>query len=150
MGLTAALRELIRDYERRGHFAIEADLDEVGRPRSQSLLYRAARELLANAYKHARASIVQVRLARAANAITLSVVDDEIGFDPAILKRCVAEGHIGLASLAVRIEAMGGSMNSRRRSAVARGHRWPTPPAPAPERAAKLGQCATHAASVVE
>ena len=73
-------------------------------------MYRAARELLANAHKHARASTVQVRLARAADAITLSVVDDGIGFDPAILDRCVAEGHIGLASLAVRIDAMGGSM----------------------------------------
>src|SRR6516162_5064723 len=110
VGLTAALRELIRDYERRGHFAIEADLEEVGRPRSQSLLYRASRELLANARKHARANTVRVRLARAADAITLSVVDDGAGFDPATLNRCVAEGHIGLASLAVRIDATGGSM----------------------------------------
>jgi two-component system NarL family sensor kinase len=110
VGLTAAVRELIRDYEHRGNFAIEADLEEVGRPRSQSLLYRAARELLANARKHARASTVRVRLARASDAITLSVVDDGSGFDPAILRRCVAEGHIGLASLAVRIDAMGGSM----------------------------------------
>lgn len=56
VGRTAALRELICDYERRGSFVIEADLDEVGRPPSQSLLYRAARELLANAHKHAQAS----------------------------------------------------------------------------------------------
>jgi two-component system NarL family sensor kinase len=111
VGLTAALRELIRDYEHRGNFAIEADLEEVGRPRSQSLLYRAARELLANAHKHAQASTVQVHLAKTADAITLSVVDDGIGFDPAHLDRCVAEGHIGLASLAVRVDAIGGSMD---------------------------------------
>ncbi len=110
VGLTAALGELIRGYEHRGNFAIEADLEDVGRPRSQSLLYRAARELLANVHKHARASNVQVHLARAGDAITLSVVDDGIGFDPAILDRCVAKGHIGLASLAARIDAMGGSM----------------------------------------
>ena len=110
VGLTAALRELVRAYELRANFAIAADLEEVGRPRSQSLLYRAARELLANAHKHARASTVQVRLARAADAIALDVVDDGIGFDRAILRRCVAEGHIGIASLAVRIDAMGGSM----------------------------------------
>jgi len=110
VGLTAALRELIRDYEHRGNFAIEADLEEVGRPRAQSLLYRAARELLANAHKHARASTVQVRLAKTGDVITLSVVDDGIGFDPAVLDRCVAEGHIGLASLAVRVDAIGGSM----------------------------------------
>ncbi len=110
VGLTAALRELLRAYELRGSFAVQADLEEVDRPRSQSLLYRAARELLANAYKHAQAGTVRVRLARAGDAITLSVVDDGVGFDPAILDRCVAEGHIGLASLAVRVEAMGGSM----------------------------------------
>lgn len=110
VGLTAALRELLRAYELRGSVAVQADLEEVDRPRSQSLLYRAARELLANAYKHARAGTVRVRLARAGDAITLSVVDDGVGFDPAILDRCVAEGHIGLASLAVRVEAMGGSM----------------------------------------
>jgi two-component system, NarL family, sensor kinase len=110
VGLTAALRELIHAYELRDGFAIEADLDEVGRPMSQSLLYRAARELLANAYKHARATSVRVRLARTDDVITLHVVDNGIGFDPAILDRCVAEGHIGLASLAVRIEAMGGFM----------------------------------------
>ncbi|ORW28158.1 ATPase [Mycobacterium paraense] len=110
VGLTAALRELLRSYELRGGFTVEAHLEEVDRPRSQSLLYRAARELLANAYKHAQASAVRVRLARAGDAITLSVVDDGVGFDPAVLDRCVAEGHIGLASLAVRVEAMGGSM----------------------------------------
>lgn len=110
VGLTAALRELLRSYELRGSFAVQADLEEVDRPRSQSLLYRAARELLANAYKHAQASTVRMRLARAGDAITLSVVDNGVGFDPGILDRCVAEGHIGLASLAVRVEAMGGSM----------------------------------------
>jgi two-component system NarL family sensor kinase len=110
VGLTAALRELVRDYEHRGNFTIEAALEDVGRPRSQSLLYRAARELLANAYKHARASTIKICLTRAGDAITLSVVDDGIGFDPAILNRCVAEGHIGLASLLVRVDATGGSM----------------------------------------
>ena len=110
VGLTAALGELIRGYEHRGNFAIEADLEEVDRPRSQSLLYRAARELLANVNKHARANTVQVHLARVGDAIELSVIDDGVGFDPTVLNRCVAEGHIGLASLLVRIDAMGGSM----------------------------------------
>ncbi|WP_407686035.1 sensor histidine kinase [Mycobacterium sp. HUMS_1102779] len=111
LGLTAALRELISDYEQRGNFVVEADLEDVDRPRSQSLLYRAARELLANVYKHAGARTVQVGLTREADTITLSVVDDGRGFDPAIVRRRVAEGHIGLASLMVRIDAMGGSMN---------------------------------------
>ena len=52
---------------------------------------------------------MRVRLATG-RRITLSVVDDGSGFDPAILRRCVAEGHIGLASLAGQAHAMGGSM----------------------------------------
>ena len=110
VGLAAALRELVREYESRGHFAVTADLDEVGRPPSQSLLYRAARELLANARKHAQASTVQIQLTRVADDIKLTIIDDGVGFDLALLDRCVPEGHIGLASLAVRIDAIGGSM----------------------------------------
>lgn len=40
----------------------------------------------------------------------LTVADNGTGFDPSVLAEAVAEGHIGLASLQVRIEAMGGSM----------------------------------------
>ena len=119
LGLAAALRELVRQYEHR--FAIEADLEEVGRPPSQSVLYRAARELLANAHKHAQATAVRIQLARAGERIDLAVSDDGVGFDSGRLDRCVAEGHIGLASLIVRIDSMGGSMEVD--SAVGRGTR---------------------------
>jgi two-component system NarL family sensor kinase len=54
LGLTPAIQELVRQYEIRGGCVIEAQLEDVGRPSSQSLLYRAARELLANTLKHAR------------------------------------------------------------------------------------------------
>ena len=40
----------------------------------------------------------------------LRVVDDGIGFDPGVLDRKVADGHIGLASLVVGIEEMGGAV----------------------------------------
>jgi two-component system NarL family sensor kinase len=110
LGLTPALRELLRQYEIRGGFAVDAELENVGKPPTQDLLYRAAGELLANVNKHARAKTVRVRLARTGERITLSVIDDGIGFDPAIVDKRVAEGHIGLASLMARVEAMGGSM----------------------------------------
>ena len=44
----------------------------------------------------------------------LRVVDDGIGFDPDVLDRKVAEGHIGLASLVVGVEAMGGAVRFAR------------------------------------
>lgn len=39
----------------------------------------------------------------------LTVIDDGAGFDPQILDRSVADGHVGLGSLLVRVESMGGS-----------------------------------------
>lgn len=109
LGLTAALRDLVKRCQR--WFTIEADLEEVGQPRSQALLYRAARELLVNAHKHARATTVRVTLRRDRDHIVLSVCDDGAGFDPAVIDRSVADGHIGLGSLVMRVEAMGGSFD---------------------------------------
>jgi two-component system NarL family sensor kinase len=113
LGLTPAVQELVRQYESRGDCVIEAQLEDVGRPSSQSLLYRAARELLANILKHAQATVVNIALFRKGDTVVLRVTDDGTGFDPAIVDRCVAEGHIGLASLLVRVDAMGGSMDVR-------------------------------------
>ncbi len=89
---------------------MRADLEEVGRPEGQALLYRAARELLSNVNKHADASTITVGLYRSGDRVVLTVADDGKGFDPSTVVGSVAEGHIGLASLQVRVEAMGGSM----------------------------------------
>jgi two-component system, NarL family, sensor kinase len=110
LGLTAAVRELVRQFESRGDYVVESVLDDVGKPASQDLLYRAARELLANVHKHAHATTVNVGLRRRGDRIVLSVIDDGTGCDPAVVVRSVADGHIGLGSLLVRVEAMGGSL----------------------------------------
>lgn len=108
VGLGPALRELVRQYQQRWDITIDCEVDEVGKPPAQALLYRAARELLANAHKHSRANRVQVDLHSAGDDVVLRVVDNGVGFDPAVLDRKVADGHIGLASLVVGIEEMGG------------------------------------------
>jgi len=110
LGLTSAVRELLRQYESRGDYTVEAELEEVGKPDSQALLYRAARELMTNVGKHAHASTVKVELRRDRDRILLTVDDDGAGFDPAVVDRFVADGHIGLGSLLARFDAMGGSM----------------------------------------
>ncbi|KAA0111147.1 sensor histidine kinase [Mycolicibacterium sp. P1-5] len=110
VGLGAALRELVGQYERRLNITIDCAVDEVGKPASQALLYRAARELLANAHKHSRATRLRVELDREDGSLVLRVIDNGVGFDPAVLDRKVAEGHIGLSSLVVGVEAMGGSV----------------------------------------
>ena len=111
LGLTAGVRELLRQFRTRNNsIAVTGELEEVGMPRSQSLLYRAARELLTNAAKHARATTVRVDLVRRGDRVVLTVADDGIGFDPAEIERSLAAGHIGLGSLLARFDAMGGSM----------------------------------------
>jgi two-component system NarL family sensor kinase len=110
LGLTPAVRELLRQFEFRTDLTVEADLEDVGKPESQALLYRAARELLTNISKHAKATTVRVGLTRMADRILLTIDDDGTGFDPAIVAQYVADGHIGLGSLLARIDAMGGSM----------------------------------------
>jgi two-component system NarL family sensor kinase len=121
LGLTPAVRELLRQFEARNDCTVEADLDDVGKPESQQLLYRAARELLMNISKHARATTVVVSLSRRADRVVLTIADDGTGFDPATVASHVADGHIGLGSLLARFDAMGGSMEID--SAIGRGTR---------------------------
>lgn len=111
LGLTAAIRDLAQRYEQRWGTPVQADVDEVGRPEGQALIHRAARELLANAHRHSQATSLGISLHRRGDATVLKVVDDGVGFNPEILTYRVSEGHIGLASLAVAVEAAGGSVD---------------------------------------
>ncbi len=111
LGLTSALREMLKQFQTRTDIAVDADLEEVGKPDSQLLLHRAARELLINVGKHAGATTVHVRLKRNGRRLTLTVADDGSGFHPAIVGQSAAEGDIGLGSLSARCEAMGGAMD---------------------------------------
>lgn len=110
VGLTAALGELARQHEQRTGVAVGVDVDDVGKPASQAVLYRAARELLSNAHKHSGANRLSLELHRSGDALVLVIADNGVGFDPAVLAESVAGGHIGLASLIVAVEATGGTL----------------------------------------
>ena len=110
VGLSAAVGDLVAKFEQRWGIPADVDIDDVGQPGCRAMIFRAARELLGNVAKHARARVVHVDLHRTGDVVTLRVADDGAGFDPAVLARRVAEGHIGLASLVVGIGAMGGSV----------------------------------------
>jgi two-component system NarL family sensor kinase len=110
VGLTAAVAELARQHEQRSGVAVDTALDEVGHPAGAALLYRAARELLANVHKHSQAARVTVTLRRDDDGLVLVVADDGTGFDPAVIADSVSAGHIGLASLIVAVEEAGGEL----------------------------------------
>src|SRR5262249_13973072 len=89
------------------------------------------RELMTNIGKHAHATTVKVGLQRVGDQIVLTVRDNGTGFDPGLVNRAVANGHIGLGSLLARFDSMGGSM--RIDSETGRGTRitFKSPPEPA-------------------
>ena len=69
-------------------------------------LFRIAQEALTNALKHARATRVEVRLQYAPGQVSLTVLDDGQGFDPA-QARGAADGHFGLIGMRERGARLG-------------------------------------------
>jgi two-component system NarL family sensor kinase len=111
VGLEGALRSLAQQAASRGSLKLTLDLGYAQRHSQEQLLFSAARELLANVIEHAEATTVRVRLGGVDDELALVVEDDGHGFNPDQLADRLADGHVGLASQRVRIEAAGGSMN---------------------------------------
>jgi two-component system, NarL family, sensor kinase len=109
-GLPAALRSVAQQAASRAGLALELDLRYERRHPREPLLFSAARELLSNVVRHAGAAHVLVRLRETDGQVELAVEDDGRGFPPERLVEQLADGHVGLASQRVRIEAAGGSM----------------------------------------
>ncbi len=109
-GLKAALRSIAQLTASRAGLGLELDLRYQGRHAREPLLFSAARELVANVERHAEASRLTVRLLHDAGELELEVEDDGRGFPPERLAERLADGHVGLASQRVRIEAAGGTM----------------------------------------
>jgi two-component system NarL family sensor kinase len=110
-GLKAALRSIAQQAATRAGLALELDLRYDGGHPREALLFSAARELLGNIVKHAGATRVGVHLADTDGWLVLAVGDDGGGFPPERLADRLAEGHVGLASQRVRVEAAGGTMD---------------------------------------
>jgi two-component system NarL family sensor kinase len=109
-GLEAALRALAQQAATRAGCELRLDLSSPEHHPRDQLVFSAARELLANVVRHAAAERVTVRLAARGRDVELVVADDGRGFAPERLAERLAEGHVGLASQRVRIEAAGGTM----------------------------------------
>lgn len=109
-GLEQALSAVAREAERHGGFRSELDIDEAAAGEHAALLLSCARELLTNAARHAGAELVRVSVRREGPDTVLEVVDDGRGIEPGRAERALGAGHIGLASVAQRLEAAGGGL----------------------------------------
>ncbi|MFE5826471.1 sensor histidine kinase [Streptomyces erythrochromogenes] len=108
-GLATALNRLLQSAKRRG-MAVSWDCDD--RPTGyEKLLFTVARELVANVVKHSGASHLSLTLQQSPQGVALEVIDDGAGFDPSVLDKRLAQGHIGIASLRARVEAAGGTLS---------------------------------------
>jgi len=110
-GLDAAVRSVARRAAERMGAELRLDVEPVGKAATDPLLFSAARELVANAARHAHARTISVTLRPDGSDILLAVEDDGVGLDPTRLGERLADGHIGLASQRVRIESAGGQMS---------------------------------------
>jgi two-component system NarL family sensor kinase len=113
-GLGAAVEEVAARAGRRGGFTAEVEVEHAATGLHDQLLFSIARELLANCAEHAQASAVGVTLRRRDDAVELVVTDDGRGIDEARARRAPLRGHIGLASCAERVEAIGGDFEYAR------------------------------------
>ena len=109
-GLEAALSAVARRCARQGGFAYKLDVAPDAIEQEDELILAVARELLTNVAKHAKATNVSIEVRREGPDLVLEVDDDGRGIDEGRRHEALRDGHIGLASAAYRLEAVGGSL----------------------------------------
>ena len=79
-------------------------------PLIQDEVYRIARELLRNAFRHSRAERIEVEIRYDSRQLRLHVRDDGKGIDPEILKAGGRAGHYGFPGMRERASRFGGKL----------------------------------------
>jgi GAF domain-containing protein len=118
--LADALRRLAGEFTADNGVAVTvdaaADFPHVPSP-VRAGLYRIAQEALANIAKYARATGVELTLGVEEGAITMTVRDNGVGFDPAVVaaQRTArgASGGFGLIGIRERAQLLGGTSDIR-------------------------------------
>jgi two-component system sensor histidine kinase UhpB len=126
LGVVAALAWLAKDAEERlgvsARVKIAGDELESGArvpTEIETALYRIAQESLTNAVRHGKARRIAIVLRSSAQALTLTIADDGIGFVSGDTMASREGGGLGLYGMRERARLLGGSL--RLRSAPGRG-----------------------------
>jgi PAS domain S-box-containing protein len=109
-GLAAAIKATADVHARRGGFEVTLDLAPDASGIRDQLIVSLAQELLNNVAQHAHASDVTITLRRTRDDIVFEIVDDGRGMEPARPREALDGGHVGLASIAMRVESCGGRL----------------------------------------
>lgn len=112
LGLAAAIRSSIQEFERATPVRVDTNLDGLdGRlsPQTEIVLYRVFQEAIINVVKHANATTAKVQAERHGQNVRLSVEDDGRGFDPSA--PALKERGLGLFSMAERLALVDGVLH---------------------------------------
>lgn len=112
-GLYAALQALAAEFKEQYGFDVHIIDDGLEKPLPQGwnlILYRAVRELLINAIKHADVTMAEVEIRRIGNEIRISVRDKGKGFDNQVLANGLYANGFGLFSIKDQLDQLGGSL----------------------------------------
>lgn len=109
-GLVVAIDEFIREMNEKRVMKIDFMHDhELNIPSRQDIhLWRIIHEVIHNADKHAKASLMKIRLEEKNQKLVLSLMDDGCGFDTKNLDT-VQKG-LGLKNITSRVEALKGAI----------------------------------------
>lgn len=115
IGLGAALDQLANQIVSSHGVVAQAEEDPSPKPLGSSeraILFRAARELMLNVVKHAKARHMNVVVRRRGGRVLVEVSDDGVGFEPSVLKGDLPDGRktFGLRSVHERLSTLGGDM----------------------------------------
>ena len=109
-GLARAVQQLATASSARSGIDIGTDIDYPRSDAVDPIVFAVTRELLSNVVRHSKATRATVRLKAAGAECRLDVIDDGIGMSAEQAARQLANGHIGLASQRVRVEAAEGTL----------------------------------------
>ena len=112
-GIGAALRDCAAQVlgESGVAFAVSAAVAPAAvAPESEAVVYRVAREALANVRKHAGASTVDIVVETYDDHLRLVVTDDGCGFDVEGTSRGLPGDHLGIPVMRERAESVGGRL----------------------------------------
>jgi two-component system NarL family sensor kinase len=109
-GLEAALEAVCAQAENQAGFESELTVAPQALGSTDGLVFSIARELVNNAARHSGAKKLQVDVASGNGNVILAVSDDGAGITPGRQDEALDEGHVGLASIVQRLDAIGGSL----------------------------------------
>jgi signal transduction histidine kinase len=126
LGLTAATRQMIREYSTYAKVQVEADIDLLDRiedPMTRVCLFRIFQEALTNVHKHAQATWAVLAASREGGTIRIRIEDNGIGFD-AQKQFYRANNHMGMgmSAMALRCRMIGADLSLD--SEAGKGTRW--------------------------